>query len=90
MVLVVGAFAAASGLQVSLTLSPAFRELTRSPALPSSRSVTSPLPVAPEASPVYNPAFDVTPARLIRAIICERGVISPVTREKIAAALEGG
>ncbi len=29
---------------------------------------------APEASPVYNPAFDVTPAALITAIITERGV----------------
>ncbi|MBI2825103.1 MAG: S-methyl-5-thioribose-1-phosphate isomerase [Planctomycetia bacterium] len=42
---------------------------------------------APEGVKVYNPAFDVTPARLIRAIICERGVIAPVTRERIAAAL---
>jgi methylthioribose-1-phosphate isomerase len=33
---------------------------------------------------VYNPAFDVTPARLIRAIICERGTIDPVTCENIA------
>jgi methylthioribose-1-phosphate isomerase len=29
---------------------------------------------APAASPVYNPAFDVTPAALIAAIITERGV----------------
>jgi len=29
---------------------------------------------APESSPVYNPAFDVTPAGLITAIITERGV----------------
>ena len=29
---------------------------------------------APEASPVFNPAFDVTPAALISAIITERGV----------------
>jgi methylthioribose-1-phosphate isomerase len=29
---------------------------------------------APEASPVFNPAFDVTPATLISAIITERGV----------------
>jgi len=36
---------------------------------------------------VYNPAFDGTPARLVRAIICERGVIEPVTRERIAAML---
>ena len=40
---------------------------------------------APEGVAVYNPAFDVTPARLIRAIICEHGVIEPVTREAIAA-----
>lgn len=32
---------------------------------------------APEGIEVYNPAFDVTPARLIRAIICERGVLRP-------------
>jgi methylthioribose-1-phosphate isomerase len=39
---------------------------------------------APEGVKVYNPAFDVTPAELIAAIICERGVIKPVTRESIA------
>jgi methylthioribose-1-phosphate isomerase len=32
---------------------------------------------APEGSPVYNPAFDVTPAALITAIITERGVFRP-------------
>jgi methylthioribose-1-phosphate isomerase len=32
---------------------------------------------APEGSPVYNPAFDVTPATLIAAIITERGVFRP-------------
>jgi len=39
---------------------------------------------APDGVKVYNPAFDVTPARLIAAIICERGVIRPVTGEEIA------
>ncbi|HEX3869338.1 MAG TPA: s-methyl-5-thioribose-1-phosphate isomerase, partial [Pirellulales bacterium] len=39
---------------------------------------------APAGVNVYNPAFDVTPARLIRAIICERGIIEPVTTEAIA------
>jgi methylthioribose-1-phosphate isomerase len=39
---------------------------------------------APDGVSVYNPAFDVTPARLIRAIICERGTIDPVTCENIA------
>lgn len=42
---------------------------------------------APEGVRVYNPAFDVTPARLIRALVCERGVIEPVTRERIAEVL---
>ena len=42
---------------------------------------------APDGVKVYNPAFDVTPARLIRAIICERGVIQPVNEERIRAML---
>jgi methylthioribose-1-phosphate isomerase len=32
---------------------------------------------APAASPIFNPAFDVTPAELISAIITERGVHRP-------------
>ena len=44
---------------------------------------------APEGAKAFNPAFDVTPARLIRAIITERGVIEPVTKERIAAVLSG-
>jgi len=39
--------------------------------------------VAP-GSPVANPAFDVTPARLVTGIITERGV-APATREGLAA-----
>ncbi len=38
---------------------------------------------APEGVKVYNPAFDVTPARLIKSIVCERGVIEPVTAAQI-------
>jgi len=34
-------------------------------------------PTAPAESPVFNPAFDVTPAGLIAAIITERGVFRP-------------
>jgi methylthioribose-1-phosphate isomerase len=37
-------------------------------------------PTAPSASPVFNPAFDVTPAGLIAAIITERGVVRPPYR----------
>jgi methylthioribose-1-phosphate isomerase len=36
-------------------------------------------PVAPAATPAYNPAFDVTPPSLITAIVTERGVLKPVT-----------
>jgi methylthioribose-1-phosphate isomerase len=43
---------------------------------------------APDGVRAYNPAFDVTPARLITAIVCERGVIQPVTRETIRAMLK--
>lgn len=39
---------------------------------------------APDGIDVYNPAFDVTPARFIKAIITERGVIEPVNTESIA------
>ena len=45
---------------------------------------------APEGVNVYNPAFDVTPAKLITALICEKGVIQPVTRKRIAEVLERG
>ena len=33
--------------------------------------------LVPEGVPVHNPAFDVTPAALITALITERGVVSP-------------
>jgi methylthioribose-1-phosphate isomerase len=39
-----------------------------------------PQQTAPDASPVYNPAFDVTPADLIAAIVTERGVFRPPYR----------
>ena len=40
---------------------------------------------APDGIDVYNPAFDVTPAELMAAIVCERGVIRPVCRQQICA-----
>ncbi|MGK5499480.1 S-methyl-5-thioribose-1-phosphate isomerase [Streptomyces sp. URMC 125] len=42
------------------------------------------LPVAPLGAQAYNPAFDVTPAELITAIVTERGVVSPVTGDALA------
>jgi len=49
--------------------------------------VLAPLGVAaaPAGARAYNPAFDVTPARLITAIVTERGVIRPVTRDTVLA-----
>src|SRR5690348_1399377 len=41
--------------------------------------------IVPEGSPVVNYAFDVTPARLVSALITERGAVAP-TREALAAA----
>jgi methylthioribose-1-phosphate isomerase len=41
--------------------------------------------VAPEGVKVYNPAFDVTPAALITAIITEKGIIEPPYGKNIVA-----
>ncbi len=42
---------------------------------------------SPENVQCYCPAFDVTPARLIRGIITERGMIEPVSQETVSARL---
>jgi len=59
----------------------------RSPA-----EVTAPWgqPLAPAGAAAYNPAFDVTPARLIRGIVTEHGVVSPVDAAGIARMLGRG
>lgn len=56
-----------------------------------SREITHPLGVqaAPDGVHTYNPAFDVTPAALITALVCEHGVIRPVNRHTIARMLGG-
>jgi methylthioribose-1-phosphate isomerase len=41
------------------------------------------VPVAPANISVANPAFDVTPARYISAIICERGVARPPFQQSL-------
>ena len=45
---------------------------------------------APVGAQAFNPAFDVTPARLIRGIVTERGVISPVTTDEVQRVLGRG
>ncbi|TXH03630.1 MAG: S-methyl-5-thioribose-1-phosphate isomerase [Nevskiaceae bacterium] len=44
-------------------------------------------PVAPAGCDAYNPVFDVTPAELIDAIVCERGVILNPDTAKVEAML---
>ncbi len=39
--------------------------------------------IAPDGCKTYNPAFDVTPARYIRAIITERGAVAPEHLHKL-------
>jgi len=39
---------------------------------------------APEGVRVRNPAFDVTPAELISALICEKGIVTGPNRERLA------
>ncbi len=53
------------------------------------REITEPsgVRIAPADAVVYNPAFDVTPASLITALITERGVIQPVNRQNIVRRL---
>jgi methylthioribose-1-phosphate isomerase len=43
---------------------------------------------APDGIDVYNPAFDVTPANLISAIITEKGLIQPVSTATIREILQ--
>jgi methylthioribose-1-phosphate isomerase len=55
----------------------------------SSREVTELLgtPIAPEGVEAAHPAFDVTPARLVTAIITDRGVLREPYAESLAAAV---
>jgi len=41
------------------------------------------VPAAPPGAPAFNPAFDVTPADLIRGIITERGVLREPYRQSL-------
>jgi methylthioribose-1-phosphate isomerase len=43
------------------------------------------MPIAPPGVQVRNPAFDVTPARYVKAIITERGIARPPYTESLAA-----
>jgi methylthioribose-1-phosphate isomerase len=43
--------------------------------------------IAPDGAPAANPAFDVTPARYITAIITEKGVVHPPFEENLAGVM---
>jgi methylthioribose-1-phosphate isomerase len=45
---------------------------------------------SPGGVDAYNPAFDVTPAALIAAIVTERGIARPPYRESLLAFVDGG
>jgi methylthioribose-1-phosphate isomerase len=45
-------------------------------------------PVFPEGSRARNPAFDITPARLVTAIVTEAGILRPPFAESLARALQ--
>ena len=44
---------------------------------------------APEGTNVYNPAFDITPAKYITAIITEKGILTKPYRASIASMYKG-
>ncbi|MGH8538941.1 MAG: S-methyl-5-thioribose-1-phosphate isomerase, partial [Stenotrophobium sp.] len=46
-------------------------------------------PIAPSGYDAYNPVFDVTPAELVDAIVCERGVIQQPDVQKIFTVVSG-
>lgn len=46
-------------------------------------------PVAPSGIGVFNPAFDVTDAKLVTAFITERGIIKPPYRKNIRRIMDG-
>jgi methylthioribose-1-phosphate isomerase len=45
---------------------------------------------APQGVAVRNPAFDVTPAELVTAIVCEKGVLRGPNRERIQSMISTG
>jgi methylthioribose-1-phosphate isomerase len=69
------------------------RRFSQPPAAPAASAAPEPVASVDEFAPpeaeAFNPAFDVTPARLIRGIITERGVIAPVTQAEVARVLGG-
>ena len=53
------------------------------------RSLWYEKPMAPEGVKIFNPAFDVTPAEYITAIITEKGIVMPPYKENLEAVILG-
>ncbi len=64
------------------------RELTHVQGFDDAAGAMRSLRIAPEGTAALNPGFDVTPARLVTALVTEHGVVS-ASREGIAALLAG-
>lgn len=45
--------------------------------------------IAPEGTPVFNPAFDVTPSTLVTAFITEKGIVRPDYSQTLATLFAG-
>ncbi|MGD9093178.1 MAG: hypothetical protein PVF74_10025 [Anaerolineales bacterium] len=45
--------------------------------------------MAPAGSTARNPAFDITPNRLVTAIVTENGVVNPPFTENLAETVRG-
>ena len=58
---------------------------------PASQSLMAPLPLGVQLAPagvrVRNPAFDVTPARYVAAIVTERGIARPPYADSLSELL---
>lgn len=82
-------------LYVAAPLSTVDRDVADGDAIPieqrSAREVVEldlpagPVRIAPEGVGALHPAFDVTPARLVTALVTERGVASPLNEASLAA-----
>ena len=46
--------------------------------------------IVPPGVPCHNPAFDVTPAALITGIVCENGLVQPVTEQGVRDVAQAG
>lgn len=53
------------------------------------RTVLNKVQITPRKVKVYNPAFDITPHRYIRAIVTDKGIINPPFRENILRVARG-